>query len=70
MSCEAWKWTVIVTLAPLVVLRLWWMLPRYWFNADENLNFARKAQPFLRDLALLALVLIVAVFVYAGHCDP
>jgi hypothetical protein len=41
MSCEAWKWVIIVTLIPLVAIRILWMAPRYWLNLDENLRFAR-----------------------------
>lgn len=69
--CDVWKWLIIVTAVPLVLLRLYVLPPFIWMPGGKRTEEkVQKMRPYLRLWGLAAVVLIFAVVIYAIHCNP
>lgn len=64
--CEVWKWIIIATLAPLLIIRLW---DAPWLAGDKKwLDWLVRIGGYQRYWWLGVAVLTFATVVYGAHC--
>jgi hypothetical protein len=63
--CEVWKWIIIGTLVPLLLVRIW-HLP--FFGAEKWVAWLGRVARYQRLWWFGCGVLVFSVIVYAAHC--